>query len=386
MTTGYAVVRAKEAGLLLAVFRPIDLPWPGAKEAQVTQWDPLKRSVSATMRFAGPVSVGRRLAGMSPVIAQCGLAAVVAWWLADILLGHQQPVFAATAAVICLAGGKGQRARQAVDLLAGVLSGVFVGEIIRRWGPDDVLLRVAIAVVFGMVAATVLDPRALAYIQGASSALFVLVLPALQDPGGRFLDAAIGGGLGLLGSQLLFTPDPVAMMVTAARRVFSSTEEALGCGAQALQQSDAALAAGALDVARGARADMTALAEQRSIAHQIQTRTARGRYRAARIREVGWRMGDLDLLVAATLLLTREAERLTIADELVRQELAAFLDRAADDVAAVSNDLEQHVRGRRTRPELNAAVPPTLPDSTRVLAQMLTAALAGLTDPDSSPM
>lgn len=352
---------------------------------RVTRWsDPLKRSVTATVRYAEPVSVWRRLAQMLPVIAQCGVAALVAWWLAGTVLGHRQPVFAASSAVICLAGGKGERARQAVDLLAGVLSGVLVGEAVRRWGPDNVLLQVGIAVVLGMAVATALDPRTLAYIQGASSALFVLVLPPLQDPGSRFLDAAIGGGLGLLGSQLLFTPDPVAMVATAARRVLGSTGAALERAAQALRHSDAAVATAALELARGARSDMGILAEQRSIAHHIQARTARGRYRAARIHALERRMDDLDVLVAATLLLTQELGRLTAADGPVQQELVAFLRAAARDVDAIADGLGRRARGREARPELSAVVPHAVPESTRALARMLTAALAGLADPEAS--
>lgn len=344
----------------------------------MTRWsDPLKRSVTATVRYAEPVSVWRRLAGMLPVIAQCGVAALVAWWLAETVLGHRQPVFAATAAVICLAGGKGERARQAVDLLAGVPAGVLVGEVVRHWGPGNALLQAGIAVVLGMAAATVLDPRRLAYIQGASSALFVLVLPPLQDPASRFLDAAIGGGLGLVGSQLLFTPDPVAMVAGSARRVLSSTGAALERGAQALRQSDPAVAAAALELARGARSDLSSLSDQRSFAHQMRTRTARGRYRAARIRALDRQLGDLDLLVAATLLLTLEVGRLCGDHEPVPQELARFLDTAAGAVGAVSDGLGRCGHGARP----DAVVPQALPEPTRVLARMLSAALAAPDNP-----
>lgn len=355
---------------------------PGGNGVWVTRWsDPLKRSVTATVRYAEPVSVWRRLAEMLPAVAQCGAAALVAWWLAGSVLGHRQPVFAATAAVIYLAGGTGERARQAVDLVAGVLAGVLVGEVIRHWGPGSVLLQVGLAVVLGMAVATVLDPRRLAYIQGASSALFVLVLPPLQDPAARFLDAAIGGGLGLLGSQLLFTPDPVALVTTAARRVLGSTAAALERSAEALRRCDPESARAAVELARNARSDVSDLAQQRNIAHHIQIRTARGRYRAARIRAVEQRMGDLDLLVAATLLLTREAARSTAAAGPGRQELATFLDTAAGDVDAVADGLEQWARGRAARPVLHAVAPETLPESARALARMLTAALAGPADP-----
>lgn len=345
----------------------------------------LRRSASATARYAHPVSVGRRLAEMLPVIAQCGAAAVVAWWLAATVLGHRQPVFAATAAVICLAGGKGERARQAVDLLVGVLAGVLVGEAIRHWGPQSVLLQVAIAVVLGMGAATILDPRRLANIQGAASALFVLVLPSVQNPGGRLLDAAIGGGLGLVGSQLLFTPDPVRLVASAARRVLHSTAAALAHSAHALRHCDAAAAAEALGSARDARGDLSTLTQQRSIAHDIQARTARGRYRASRASTLMPQMDALDVLVSSTLLLAHEADRLHTTGEPGRAELADFLDTASDDVATLARAVAARSRGHKAHPEPQAEVPRGVPQPARDLAEMLTAALTGLADPGASP-
>ncbi|MDJ0314762.1 hypothetical protein [Arthrobacter sp. H35-D1] len=41
------------------------------------------------------------------------------------------------------------------------------------------------------------------------------------------MDAAIGGVVGLIDSQILFTPDPVALVSVAARRVLDSIEAAL---------------------------------------------------------------------------------------------------------------------------------------------------------------
>ncbi|MCZ2404084.1 FUSC family protein, partial [Paenarthrobacter sp. Z7-10] len=204
---------------------------------------PLQRVVRTTVTIVGPASTWRRLRTGLPVIAQCGPAAGAAWWLASALLDHQNPVFAATAAIICLAGGKGERGRQAVDLLAGVIAGVVVGELIRWWNPGSTLLQAVLAVVLGMSAAAALDSRRLAYIQGAASALFILVLPPLQNPASRIVDAGIGGVLGLVGSQILFTPDPVMLVSVAARHVLDSLEAALRGSAAGLERMDTVLGA-----------------------------------------------------------------------------------------------------------------------------------------------
>lgn len=106
----------------------------------------------------------------------------MAWWLASTLLDHPNPVFAATAAIICLAGGKGERGRRAVDLLAGVIAGVVVGELIRWWDPGNTLLQAVLAVVLGMSAAAALDSSRLAYIQGTATA-FRLGPTSPAEPG-----------------------------------------------------------------------------------------------------------------------------------------------------------------------------------------------------------
>ncbi len=340
---------------------------------------PLRRAVSTTVKVAGPASTWRRLRTGLPVIAQCGLAAGAAWWLASELLDHPNPVFAATAAIICLAGGKGERGRQAVDLLAGVIAGVVVGELIRWWSPGSALLQAVLAVVLGMSAAAALDSRRLAYIQGAASALFVLVLPPLQNPGSRILAAVIGGVLGLIGSQFLFTPDPVVLVSASARRVLDSLETALRGSAAGLEGKDAVMAGNAVDQARDARSDLSDLAAQRVIAQRIRTRTLRGLRRAARLHYLEDRLDHLDMLVAAVLLLTYAAEEGARPDTKDKPEgLTGFLVAAANDAGIVNGVLAERSRGNHPTVQLSASVPKTLSDSSAVLAQTVANALAEL--------
>ncbi|WP_446218562.1 FUSC family protein [Micromonospora sp. IBHARD004] len=76
----------------------------------------------------GPGRLRHRIRVAAPLIVQGALMAGVAWWISQSLFGHGTPIFAATAALICLTGGVGGRGRQAVDLFVGVLAGVLVGE------------------------------------------------------------------------------------------------------------------------------------------------------------------------------------------------------------------------------------------------------------------
>ena len=53
----------------------------------------------------------------------------MAWVLAQVVLGHAQPVFAPSAAVVALAASVGGRGTQAAEMLVGVAVGV-VGELL----------------------------------------------------------------------------------------------------------------------------------------------------------------------------------------------------------------------------------------------------------------
>ena len=89
-----------------------------------------------TARAGRPGSVAQRVVGALPTVLQCGVASAAAWFVAESWLGHEQPVFAATSAVICLAAGTGGPGRQAVDLLAGVFAGLLVGQLARALPPE----------------------------------------------------------------------------------------------------------------------------------------------------------------------------------------------------------------------------------------------------------
>ncbi|MGC5020268.1 hypothetical protein [Micromonospora sp. DT47] len=82
-------------------------------------WASARRSA---FDIAGPGLFRHRMRVAAPLIVQCALLAGAAWWIAQSLFDHRTPVFAATAALICLTVGKGGRGRQAVDLLVGVLA------------------------------------------------------------------------------------------------------------------------------------------------------------------------------------------------------------------------------------------------------------------------
>jgi hypothetical protein len=75
-----------------------------------------------------------RLRGGWLQILQTGVAACVAWFLAVLLLGLEEPTFAPIAAVISLGLAIGERGRRAVELTLGVGFGVLLADFL--WCPS----------------------------------------------------------------------------------------------------------------------------------------------------------------------------------------------------------------------------------------------------------
>lgn len=311
----------------------------------IRDWQP-PPALQATARAGRPQSVAHRVRGSLATTVLCAAGAGAAWAIAESLLGHQRPVFAATAAVICLAAGTGGRGRQAVDLLAGVFVGVVVGQLVRAvdrgldlgLGPVQVLLAVLVAV----LVVTMIDTRPLALIQAGSSAVFVLALPVPESPFARLLDATVGGALGLLASQVLFSPDPVRLVTTEVRAVLGDLSHALRAGAGAVDARDRDSATVALRRAQQASSRLGDLQAARGTAGSVAARTLRGRRRADHLHRIDERLDEIAVLTAAVLLLVLRLQALPARDARTQAQttgasawidVAEQIDEAADACA-----------------------------------------------------
>jgi fusaric acid resistance family protein len=279
-------------------------------------------------------SLGRVRSAAWPV-AQAALAAGIAWFLAFWVLGHAQPVFAPTAAVVALAANVGSRGRQAVKMLVGIGVGVAVGELLVLVVGTGTL-QVTIAAAISMLAAAALLYSPLPLIQAGGSAVLVV---ALQDPesgGERVLDALVGGGVALFVSQILFAPSPASMLAEAARRTLARLSGELGAIARALDDTDAAAAGAAVKRLReeGLRS-ASDLAATRQTAGGVSRRTLRGRWESDRLKRLGARVGEVDLLFGDALLVARAAREFL--DQ--RGKAPRWLCRAVDGLARAVGEL-----------------------------------------------
>jgi uncharacterized membrane protein YgaE (UPF0421/DUF939 family) len=136
-------------------------------------------------------------------IAQCAVAAGVAWWVAQHVFGHATPFFAPVAAVVSLGTSYGQRLRRVAEVAVGVALGVFGGDLLVQLigsGPWQIALVVGLA----MTVAVLLDGGQVLTIQAAVQSIVVTTLLADTNAAfTRWTDALIGGAVALCAATVV---------------------------------------------------------------------------------------------------------------------------------------------------------------------------------------
>lgn len=191
---------------------------------------------------AGKVKVRDRFRQIeiNVVIAlQAGVAAALAWGIAHEILNTPQPVFAPAAAVGTIASSVGQRLRRTIALIFGVAVGIGVGDalmLIAGNGPWQLGLIVTLAV----IGAILLSGRGVLVAQAGGTAVLIAALSPevgeLEYP--RFVDALIGGGVGMAVVLLLLPLNPRRVVQRAAGYPIEELALQLSATAQALASRD----------------------------------------------------------------------------------------------------------------------------------------------------
>jgi len=251
--------------------------------------------------------VERWSAAWSDALASA-LGAGLAWALANHLLGHPQPVFAAVAAVVCLAPGlPGSRGRQAVNMMLGLVTGILVGEVLLVVPVFNAALRISLITFIAMMAALSFGLAPVIAIQGGVSALLVLALGPITAGPTRLMDAVVGTGVALVFSQILLTPDPVRVIDDAVRRMLRLMAQGFAQSAQALAQRDRAKAETALTHFFTSRQSLDAVVAGINAARSLSRWSLRGRLAAGGVAEIAQRYDRRAIRLFASTLLFAEA-------------------------------------------------------------------------------
>lgn len=144
-----------------------------------------------------------RLRGKAWHIGQCAIAAGVAWWLAQRLLGHPEPYFAPVVALVSLGTTYGQRLRRVAEMTVGVALGVFLGDVYTHFlgrGAWQISVMVGVAISL----AVLLDASPLLINQAAVQSLVVVtVLPNTGVAFSRWADALVGGAVAVIAATVV---------------------------------------------------------------------------------------------------------------------------------------------------------------------------------------
>lgn len=159
----------------------------------------------------------QRLYGHTWPILQTAIAAVGAWYIAVLLGVEHRPAFASIAAVVSLGAAFGERRQRAVQLIAGVMLGIVIADLLLRVIGGG-LPQIGLLVVLAMAAAVVLGGGEMLVSEAALSAILVATLSSTPEV--RLLDVLIGGGVALAVHTLVFPPDPVLGVARATSAVF----------------------------------------------------------------------------------------------------------------------------------------------------------------------
>ncbi|MBO9520768.1 MAG: FUSC family protein [Nocardioidaceae bacterium] len=291
-----------------------------------------------------------RLRSRSWQVAQCAIAAGVAWVVAADLFDHATPFFAPIAAVVSLGTSYGQRLRRVAEVTVGVAVGVFLGDLFTHWlGSGG--WQIALIVGLAMTSALLLDAGQLFVTQAAIQAIVVSTL--LPDPGKAFTrwsDAVIGGAVALVAATVV-PQAPLRRPREQAAVVVRRISSLLRSSADSIEDGDVERALATLAEARTTDA---LIAELRGAADEglsvIASSPFRYRHRGG-VRRMAELVDPLDYALRNTRVIARRVAVACYRREPLPSGYAIFLRDLAEATDAMAAELhaDRMASGARDR-------------------------------------
>ena len=281
---------------------------------------------------------------------QITVASVGAYVIAERLLGHSGPIFAATAALVALGFAKdGLRYRRVLEVSIGCTLGIAVGDtLIHVLGAG--VWQAAVVLMTSILLARFLDNGTLFTTQmGLQSVLVVLLPPSQDGVFARSTDAVVGGACAL--AMAYFVPtDPRRQPRLDLRALVDAFSGVLREAGRAVEDYDATAAWHALVRSRQTQPLVDSVTSGLRSAVEIATASPLYRGRRAEIETIGRSIRYLDLAVRNARVLTRRLasvlNHVTLSDEAVAA-LTDALDDLADAVTTLGNALAVAAPGSR---------------------------------------
>lgn len=265
---------------------------------------------------------------------QTTAAATTAWVIAEYVFHHDEPFFAPIAAVVALNTSLGERGLQALRLLQGVVVGIVVGEVaLAVLGGTPASL--ALATFVAMLIARAMGGARVRLAQAAGSAILVVAIAGPELEVQRLLDALIGAGVALVFTQVLFSPEPVALVRRGEAAALAGIADGLQHAARALERDDEELMDEAISRLRDVRDQLVELSRLRRASRRVARHSLVWQSRLTPVVRENENAAHLDLLGGSALMLAR---MLVAAPEPERRRFAPAIRELADELAELAGD------------------------------------------------
>lgn len=289
-------------------------------------------------------------------IIQITVCAVGAYWIAEKILGHQGPLFAATSAVIALGFGGMTRMRRVLEVAIGCTMGIAVGDLLLT-ALGTGIWQAGAVVFISLALARFLDSGSIFTTQFGVQSLLVVLLPA--PDGGPFTRSgdAIVGGLCALLITALAPKDPRREPAGELRQLIRELSAILRECSVALRESDSTRAWHALVRARGSQPLMDKIPASLTGAHEIATFSPHFRRHRGELQRLRRVAGQVDLAMRNMRVFARRMASVithaALRDEAAI-ELSVYLDELADAADALARSVMEPQQSQRDRAETAA--------------------------------
>lgn len=307
-----------------------------------------QRSAPGAMQRASSAVLGRaregavRTRGGILQALQLTVAAVGAFAFAEQVLGHQSPIFAATAATVALGFAKGGlRYRRVLEVAIGCTLGIALAELlIHILGVG--IWQAGVVMMISILLARFLDSGVLFTTQMALQSLLVVMLPPAADGAfGRSVDAMIGGVFALI-MVYLVPGDPRRQPREHLRNLTTELAEVLREAGRALATDDSRVAWLCLVRARRTQPEIDAVTTALKASQEIATAAPVYRRHRSEVDQIAHSIRYLDLAARDSRVLARRIagiiHHVTLSPEAVKA-VSESLEDMADAVTTVGNGL-----------------------------------------------
>ncbi len=311
----------------------------------------IRRSWSRTRSFGARRArsgASRVRSALAPA-AVSALCAVLAYVFAELVLGHEDPLFAATAALIALGFNRDPKVRKVVEVAVGCTLGILIGDLMQAVLGQGYWQ--AVLVVFtSILVARFIDPSATFTLQMSLQSILVVLLPAAEGgPFTRSQDAIVGGLIALL-VTLLSPRDLQKDAAHGLRDLYATLTRTLRDCSEALRSHESRTAWMGLVACRNTQTDVDNLHKDVRNAQEVATFSPIQRRSRTDLEEMAHTVEKSDLAIRSMRVVARRVisviDNGSLDDEGTAL-LADWFDEAADAIGILGRSLAEPSAGGR---------------------------------------